>query len=367
MKKSGSVLLAALFAAAVAVAAPLKVGVFVDKGARSNGCAAWVRLMTSSPDIEPTFLDGRAIREGALGGLDVLVMPGGHSIVEAKQLEDAGLKAIRRFVREGGRYFGTCAGCSITLNEPMDTRMRLIPFSRDPKSPRGGGESLTMKVTKRGEELTGIKAGDHPVRYHNGPMLVPTKPLKDAEYEVIGKWNCDLSEKGTNSVSMFGHPALVCGRFGKGRVFATAGHPEHYPRSRDIIVGGFRYLTGVEPRFGFKVRKRGAVSVGFYTPTMAGIETAKTLAALEKEPGLDIVPVQDDDITAGRLEHLDALVLPDGDEERYGKPFQPVADYVKAFAERGGTTVAWGAGTKRLPERGARAVADGTGVAEALR
>lgn len=359
--------LLAILSAAAALAAPLRVGVFVDKGARSNGCAAWVRLLTSSPDFDTTFLDGPAVRGGALEGLDVLVMPGGHSIVESEQLEEAGREAIRRYIRNGGRYLGTCAGCSLTLNEPMATRLRVIPFSRDPKSPRGGGEALTMKVTKRGEELTGIKAGNHPVRYHNGPMLVPTKPLKDAEYEVIGKWNCDLSEKGTNSVSMFGHPALVCGRYGKGRVFVTAGHPEHYPRSRDIVVGGFRYLTGVAPKFELKSRSRGATCVGFYTPPMAGIETAKTLAALEKNPALDVVAVQNDDITAGRLEHLDALVLPDGDAAQYEKVYPEVAPYVEAFAERGGTTFAWGVGAKHLPKRGGTAAEDGMHALEALR
>ena len=361
----GIALIVALSTAA-ASAAPLKVGVFVDKGARSNGCASWVRLLTSSPELETTFLDAPAVRSGALDGLDVLVMPGGHSIVESKQLEEAGREAIRRYIREGGRYYGTCAGCSLMLNEPMETRLRVIPFSRDPKSQRGGGEAMTMKVTKRGEALTGIKAGDHPVRYHNGPMLVPTKPLKDAEYEVIGKWNCDLSEKGTNSVSMFGHPSLVCGRYGKGRVFVTSGHPEHYPRSRDFVVGGFKYLTGVEPTFKFKIRKRCALAVGFYTPPMSGIETAKTLASLEKDPELDIVLVQNDDITAGRLEHLDALILPDGDAERYENAYPEVVPYVEAFGERGGTTVAWGEGAKHLPKRGGTAAENGSQAREKL-
>ena len=184
--------LAAVLCVASEAAAQLRVGLFVGRGARSNGCAAWVRLMTSSPDLETVFLDGAAVRAGALQALDVLVMPGGHSFIEANELGKDGREAIRRFIRAGGGYFGTCAGCSLALNEPQEERMRIIPFSRHPKTPRGGSESLTMKVTKRGEELTGIRAGDHTIRYHNGPLLVPASPLEDAEFEVIGKWNCGV-------------------------------------------------------------------------------------------------------------------------------------------------------------------------------
>ena len=48
-------------------------------------------------------------------------------------------EAVRRFVRNGGRYFGTCAGLALLLNE--ERRIALLPFTRIASHYlRGGGD-----------------------------------------------------------------------------------------------------------------------------------------------------------------------------------------------------------------------------------
>ena len=317
--------------------APLRVGVYVDDGARSNGWAAWLRLLHSSPQVSPVLLDGASVRNGALDRIDVFVMPGGNSINEGNALQATGRTKLKTWIADGGLYFGTCAGCSFLLQNNSQF-LKLLPYVRDSRTPSGGADWLWTTVTERGEELTGIKAGLHPQRYHGGPMLVSTNVVLDTEVEVIGTWSQDY-RSGTPSLSMVGFPSLLCGRHGKGKLFVTTGHPEHFLRTRDFIVGGFRYLAGVELTFKSPNRPRGAKRVGFYTPCVSGIETAQRFLELDSDPSLVVIPVQDDDITGGVLNRLDEIVLPAGNANDYTSHMSTIQTYLDAFTASGKTIV----------------------------
>lgn len=316
---------------------PLRVGVYVDDGARSNGWAAWLRLLHSSPQIDPILLDGASVRTGALERIDVFVMPGGNSLNEGTAMQLSGRNKLKSWIAGGGRYFGTCAGCSFLMQND-DRFIKLIPYRRHPQNPSGGSDWLWISVTERGEELTGIKAGLHPQRYHGGPLLVPTNVVVDTEIEVIGTWQQDY-RSGNPTPSMVGYSSLLCGRHGQGKLFVTTGHPEHFLRTRDFIVGGFRYLTGVEPTFTLPRRPRGAKPVGFYTPCVAGIATARRFLELDSDPSIVVIPIQDDDITGGALSNIKELVLPPGNATEYTKHMESLKTYLDNFTANGGIIV----------------------------
>ena len=320
----------------------------MDCGSRSNGWAAWLRLLHSSPQIAPVLLDGGRIRDGALGEIDILVVPGGSSAKQGKSLAAAGRSAVTNWLASGGRYFGTCAGCSLLLNRPNGPNLRILPYVRDPATPKGGSDMLMVEVSAQGEAATGIRAGIHPMRYHSGPVLVPTNPVPGTDVEVFARWHTDYRTCAGASARMDGTPALLCGTHGKGRLFVTNGHPEHFPRTRDFIEAGFRYLAGVKPTFSTPTRKRGALCVGFYTQCVSGIESAEGFLALDRDEAFDVTPVQDDDITAGILDRLDAIVLPCGDGQEYPKHLPALVPYLGDFAKRGGSIVAWGEGSTAL-------------------
>ena len=312
----------------------LTVGVFVDDGARSNGWASWLRLLHTSPQVTPVLLDGASVRNGALtnSNIDVFVMPGGNSLNEGNALQAKGRAALKTWIAGGGLYFGTCAGCSFLLQNNL---LKLLPYTRHPNNPSGGADLLWTTVTERGEELTGIKAGRHPMRYHGGPLLVATNAVEGTDVEVIGTWLQDY-RSGNPSPSMVGYPSLLCGTHGQGKLFLTTGHPEHFLRSRDFIVGGFRYLTGVELTFTPQPRPRSAKTVGFYTPCVASIADAELFLTLDSNPSTVVIPLQDDDITGGALDRIDKLVLPAGSSSGYSEHMETIQPYIDAFTARGG-------------------------------
>ena len=107
---------------------PLKVAVYADAGPSGIGAAEWFRLVNESPEMELHLVDGEAVRAGALEGLDLLVMPGGSSKTEFETLGTNGVKKLKSFVRNGGGYIGTCAGCCL-LMDGEGRRARMMPWN----------------------------------------------------------------------------------------------------------------------------------------------------------------------------------------------------------------------------------------------
>ena len=98
--------------------ATLKVGVYADRGPGGIGAVEWFRLVEESPDMQLKLLDGASVRAGGLGGIDVLVMPGGSSMAEFESLGTNGVAKMKDFIRKGGGYIGTCAGCCLLMDGP---------------------------------------------------------------------------------------------------------------------------------------------------------------------------------------------------------------------------------------------------------
>jgi Zinc carboxypeptidase len=77
-------------------------------GLESFGSTRW--LFDNVWDAPYTSLEADDIAAGALDGLDVLVTPGGDFPTALRLLGDAGQRALRRWVRGGGRYVGYRGG-----------------------------------------------------------------------------------------------------------------------------------------------------------------------------------------------------------------------------------------------------------------
>ena len=101
--------------------AGLRVGVYASGGApyhHAGLLALW--------GLEPVPVRADAIREGALGALDVLIFPGGGATAMGGMLAPLGVDgaaAVRRWVEGGGMYLGSCAGSFLpaSVGEPYWT------------------------------------------------------------------------------------------------------------------------------------------------------------------------------------------------------------------------------------------------------
>ena len=325
---------------------PVKVAVFAGCGPRSNGATEWFRLVNESPDLELKLVDGEMIRNGALDDMDMIVMPGGSSKQEWADLGKAGAERLKAFIRAGGGYIGTCAGCSLLLCHAVNEefrRLEVLPFRR-----LGSKDSymLPIKFTANGKAALGLSKNEYAVRYHGGPIVEPvTTPVEGAAFEVWGTFAEEFG-KPDDKLSIYGHPAVFGGTYGKGRVFAIASHPENYVETREIVRGAFRYVAGRDVRFPERKRVAKSLTVGFFTPVISGIDVARSIVTLDSMEGIDFFPLDKDYLKFGLLDHVDVLILPDGNAQTYGKNKDLIVRYATAFAERGGAVFAWGEGAK---------------------
>ncbi len=316
----------------------LDVGLFVDFGSKGNGSLRWALLLQNSPDVELHLLDGKDLGKGELNALDLLVMPGGNSTTQWKSILSAnGGEKLKAYVRDGGKYFGTCAGMALVLNERH--RFPMLPFhSALGKTP--GGMAARIALTKEASEQFGVPE-DVMVPYLNGPIVVPGPIIGGASCEVLGCFNCEFSQNGLIKVPMDQTPAILRGRYGEGELFVTNCHPELTTSTHPIVIGGIKMLTGRTIRLVYPQKRRGAIRVGFFSTGIGGKKPIRDLFALDVRPDVDVVPVSRDDVKAGILEHLDCLFVTDkafpDDEKLFVRPIE--GKEIRAFVKRGGRII----------------------------
>lgn len=327
---------------------PLKVSVYVGNGAKGIGCVEWCRLVNECPQMRLKLVDGDAVATGALEGEDVVVMPGGDSKAEFTSLTEKGVEKFKEFILNGGGYVGTCAGCSILLNEE-DRRLKIVPYKRLGSTKLLNGD---FNITKAGAEALGIAEGPRRIRYSGGPIIKKTDTeIANAKFEVFGTYAFEASTNGRANPEMFGAPAILGGTYGKGKVFTIVSHPEYFEETLDIVEGAFKFVSGREIKFPPRMKKKNAITVGFLTSYISGAEVAETALAIDNTEDMYLVPV---DVMADwrrHLDHINVLILPNdiiADPKR-GKNVKKV---VEKFINRGGTVIGFGSAVNALPKGG---------------
>lgn len=328
---------------------PVKVGFYVDDGSRNCGVLYWARLLAYSPQLEVTLLEADDIHSGKLNGLDLLVIPGGSSTRQCAKLKRSGMEIVRKFVADGGSYFGICAGFHCTLNRPE--RMRLLPFEYITGA--GGNVAvLPVDISERGAKLLGIDRGRYHARYSHGPIARPGKEPGVGWGEVLGVYKGTVSPVGRPGGNFFDAPAIIHGRFGKGRVIATSFHPESNESTWAIGFGCIYAVTKVKPVPVFPKKQYRPVRVAFWAPAIVGKRCIQEWLELDRQPDLDLNPVSHGELNQGILSHSDVLIMTDGREEVYKALMDNrfMKDRITDFLNRGGRVLASGCGGKFLPQ-----------------
>ena len=328
--------------------APVRVAVYVGPGARSVGMFRWIQLVDQAPELKAIFVDGAAIRSGALRNADAVVMPGGKSYIIADELGTDGAEELRRFILDGGSYIGTCAGAILMLDDLSRERKMLgvAPFKK--RSGSWGGEAmLRIDYTDEASQLSGITVGKHMERFNGGPVMDPSKPINGAVFKVFARFNCNLH---TNSdepgqPSMGGGASVVAGTYGKGRVWLTAMHPEYYPKTWDAVKAAFKFTTGRNVSLNAPQRRTGALSTGWWCDPGPGPNAAELACRLIRDDNIDLEPYSSAVMLRNGMRHLDALVVPDAVDadiiRKLSETNGPMPQ-IKAFMDCGGKVVTWG-------------------------
>ena len=329
--------------------APVKTGFYVGSGSRSNGVLHWARLLAYSPQLKLVLIDAEDVLNDRLKDLDLLVIPGGSSRLQCEKMKPEGMEKVRDFVAAGGSYVGICAGFHCTLNRPE--RLRLMPYEYC-QGAGGNLAVLAVDIFEKGGKVIGVKPGRYMVRYSHGPISRPGKQPGEGWGETLGVYKSTVGPLGRPGGNFFDAPAVIHGKFGKGKVIATSFHPESYPSTHPIALGCIYAVTGVRPDPVFPAKNPRPVRVGYYGPGIVGKYCIRAMLALDRHPDLDVILIDNFEINRGMLDHLDVFVLPHGIESIYKGRFKQAffSEQIQKFLRRGGLLLASGNAAGYLPD-----------------
>ncbi|MFN7138169.1 MAG: BPL-N domain-containing protein [Limisphaerales bacterium] len=203
----------------------IRVALFEDEGAGAKGIQNVQRQLTETGEMEVTLVKGKEIASGVLSGFDVVVFTGGSGSKQGNALGEEGRANVRKFVDAGGGYVGICAGAYLACTGFSWGVGVLDAKTVDSRWRRGSGE-VKVEITPAGEEVTGLPAKVHKIRYANGPILMPHGKEKIPPYEAVAFFRTELAKNNTPEGIMINSPAIARGVYGKGRVVVSSPHPE---------------------------------------------------------------------------------------------------------------------------------------------
>lgn len=212
----------------------------------SPGPAAFDRILRASPNVVVHRVGPPEIVNGALEQFGVVVFPGGGASNQAKALGQEGRQAIRRFVRDGGGYYGSCAGAYLA-STGYDWSLKIIDaHTVDRQHWKRGSGDMEVELTDEGQRLYAGLGRGLAIRYANGPLLGRSDLDDLSDFTTLGVFRTEVAKNGAPTGMMKDTPALICGELGRGRVLLTSPHPEYVEGLEPMVVRGVRWVGGRE-------------------------------------------------------------------------------------------------------------------------
>ena len=228
-------------------AKPVRLALYAGDGIVPECVAGYERAVKDDAAVAPRRVTADEIRQGALKDFDVLIMPGGTASGERKALGPAGTAAVKGFVQKGGGYLGFCAGTYLSIPyDPGNLNLINAKVVDDEHWARGKGP-VKIRLTPEGQRALGIKEAVVDIHYENGPLLAPGQNRYIPAFTPLAAFETEMRQNNAPEGVMKGTPAIVAGRYGRGRVLCFSPHPELTPGLETVARNAVRWAAGRPP------------------------------------------------------------------------------------------------------------------------
>ena len=213
---------------------PLRVAVYDDIGTSRN-IGFLLKTLGEYADLRVDRVEAETICTDGLDNYDVLIQPGGSGRQQGKALGEEGREKIRAFVRKGGGYLGICAGAYLASSDYSWSLHILDARVIDKEHWARGTGDVPVALTAKGRQILGVE-GDRPsILYYQGPLLAPAEDPAIPDFEVLGRFDGEIAEKGAPTGVMKGTTAIAAGTFARGRVLCLSPHAERTDGLHDMV------------------------------------------------------------------------------------------------------------------------------------
>ena len=184
-------------------------------------------LMNGLSEVEAHPIHPVEIQSGGLASFDVVLFPGGMASHQFDALAVQGRRAVQEFVRGGGGYIGICAGAYLAARQPYTWGLNLLnaEIVDHDHWARGIG-TVQIELTAAGQRVFEARSGRIDYHYGNGPIFSPAEQGDLPAYEVLAWYRSGIGVNGADPQVMVDTPAILAGKYGRGRVLVSSGHSE---------------------------------------------------------------------------------------------------------------------------------------------
>ena len=214
----------------------IRVGIFDVDPSNGNATKDLQTLLAAESTFAWKSVSAASIREGALNEFDVIIFPGGYAPRQAELLGDEGKEIVKDFVRAGGGYVGICGGAFLATAK-YDCGMALInvqPLTGNvdvhgnglvSMAARGTG-TVKIELTGAGKRIFGDTLGIVDILYSGGPIFIPAHLSGLSESVPLATFRNEVWTYEPQRGTMVNTPAIIAGRFGRGRAIIFSPHPD---------------------------------------------------------------------------------------------------------------------------------------------
>lgn len=215
-------------------AARLRIALYQGPGTGGAGPPSLIQRLNRAPETIITEVSPEEIRDGRLTNYHVVIFAGGSGSKEAEAIGEVGRSNVIQFVSQGGGYVGICAGAYLcTAGYPWSLKI-LNAKTVSPKWQRGRA-TLQMELTDKGREILGTTATNLEVLYANGPVVAAAGLETLPQFEPLAYYRTEVASNNTPVGVMVNSPAILAGKFQKGRVVFISPHPEQTKGLEDLV------------------------------------------------------------------------------------------------------------------------------------
>ena len=207
-----------------------------------NGTGAPMPLAKQLEAMVPRLLalpiGPEEIRGGTLEPFDVVLFAGGMAPQQYNALAGDGRREVRQWVNRGGGFVGLCAGGYLASARPYRWGLDLLDAQIvDHDHWARGIGAVQLELTEQGKRL--FRRTEEPslltIHYGNGPIWAPANRDDLDDYQALAWFRSGIGQNGADPQIMVDTPAILAGRFGKGRVVASSGHAEWTEGIEDFL------------------------------------------------------------------------------------------------------------------------------------
>lgn len=221
-----------------------RTAIYSGIGVKGRTICYWQDLYKKHDLGQLDILYSNLFVEEKLSSYDLLILPGGSGKEICYGLGDHGKSTVRKYLENGGKMLGVCAGAYATTHQ-MKTYLGVSPLvSADCDHTHRGECVLNISFSKKGRELFGTEEKNVPIIYHNGPIVAESSINKCSELEILATFNEELMIPGGRNV-MKGSPAAWKNKYGNGFVYAISPHIERTEGKEYLMANFIRSILGV--------------------------------------------------------------------------------------------------------------------------